>query len=246
MSGHSKWSTIKHQKEAKDQKRGIVFTKLGRAIAVAVRQGGSTDPETNFGLRLAVERAKGANMPKDNIQKAIERGSGKEEGSGLSLKEVAYEGFGPQKVAIVVETLTDNSNRTVSELKKIFDRGGGSLSSPGSVAYLFDKAGMLFLDKEVQAEEMMLKLIDLGAEDVEEVENGIKVYTQAEKLAQFKNKLVEAGFKVRTMEIVMKPKVLVEIKEEKVSQKIISLLAALNAHDDVQKTWVNFVLQTDG
>lgn len=246
MSGHSKWSTIKHQKEAKDQKRGTVFTKLGRAITVAVHQGGSTDPETNLSLRLAVERAKGANMPKDNIQKAIERGSGKGEGSGSSLKEVVYEGFGPQKVAIVVETLTDNSNRTVSELKKIFDRGGGSLSSPGSVAYLFAKAGMLVLDKEVQAEEMMLKLIDLGVEDVEEVKDGIEVYTQADKLTQFKNKLVEAGFKVRTMEIVTKPKVLVEIKEEKVGQKIISLLAALNAHDDVQRTWANFVLPTDG
>ncbi|HUW21730.1 MAG TPA: YebC/PmpR family DNA-binding transcriptional regulator [Candidatus Bathyarchaeia archaeon] len=240
MSGHSKWSTIKHQKEAQDQKRGLVFTKLSRAIAIAVRKGGSPDPETNFILRLAIEKARSANMPKENIKKAIERGSGGGEGTVQILKEAVYEGFGPEQVGIIIETLTDNTNRTVSELKKIFETKGGSLASPGSVAYLFNKAGFLIVEKVGNSENQLLKLIDLGAEDVEEIQNGIGVYVQPDQLAHFKEMLVNSGFKVREMEMVMRPKAPIVIKDKKVSEKLLALMDALNEHDNVQKVWVNF------
>jgi YebC/PmpR family DNA-binding regulatory protein len=246
MSGHSKWSTIKHQKEAKDQKRGTVFTKMARAITVAVRKGGSPDPETNFALRLVIERARAANMPKDNIQKAIARGAGKGEGEGAtSLKEAVYEGFGPGRVAIVVETLTDNTNRTVSELKKIFERGGGSLASPGAAAYLFEKKGLILLAKEGDLEEVMLELIDLGVEDVNEVSEGVEVHISTDRLAHFGDLLTKGGFKVQKMEIVMRPKTKMVVADQKEAEKVGSLLKAISDHNDVQKVWANFEIRTE-
>jgi len=239
MSGHSKWSTIKRKKEAQDQKRGALFTKLARAIMVAVKKGGSSDSEMNFALRLAIEKAKTANMPKENIEKAIERGEGKGEGSE-ELKEIIYEGFGPQKVAILVEALTDNSNRTVSELKKIFERGGGTLASSGSASYLFKKTGLLVVKKRKKVQKQMLKLIDLGAEDVEEAEDAIEVYVGSQKLIPFRDLVTGAGLRGDEMEIMMRPKVAIKIENEKISQKVLSLMETLNAHSDVSKTWANF------
>lgn len=239
MSGHSKWSTIKHQKGVKDQKRGVVFTKLAKAITVAVHEGSSDDPEMNFNLRLAMERARAANMPKSNIQKAIDRGAGKGEG-GKQLKEVTYEGFGPQKTAIIVETLTDNTNRTVSELKKIFEIRGGNLASPGSVSYLFYKIGFILVDKKNDCQEQMLALIDLGATDVEEGQEAIKVYTEPENLNNFKELAVKSGFEVTQMEIIMKPKTTIKDVGPKAAEKITALLDAIDSHDDVQQVWVNF------
>jgi YebC/PmpR family DNA-binding regulatory protein len=244
MSGHSKWSTIKRQKEAKDQKRGVVFTKLARAITIAVRKGGSSDPEMNFALRLAIDKARAANMPKENIQRAIERGAGEGEGSD-DLKEAVYEGFGPQKVAILVEVLTDNTNRTLAEMKKIFEKRGVRLVSPGSAAYLFQKIGLVAVAKGKNAEETMLKIIDLGAEDVEEAEDAIETYIAPEKLAQFKNLLAQAGLEIKEMEIMMRPKVSAVIKDSKTAQKILELMDVLNSHDDVQKTWANFDIQIE-
>jgi YebC/PmpR family DNA-binding regulatory protein len=238
MSGHSKWSTIKRKKEAEDQKRGAVFTKLAKAIIIAAQTGGSPDPEMNFSLNLAVDRAKAANMPKENIQRAIDRGSGQGEGSGV-LKEVVYEGFGPQKVAILVEVLTDNTNRTVSEIKKIFETKGGSLASANAVAYLFEKVGLLLVVKGEDPETTMLQLIDLGAEDIEEVEDGIEVYVPARELAAFKEKFEQKGIRVKEMEIARRPKTTVVLADQEKAKKVLALMEALNNHDDVQKTWAN-------
>lgn len=242
MSGHSKWSTIKRKKEAEDKKRGASFTKLARAITVAVQEGGSDDPEGNFALRLAIDRARTANMPKDNIQRAIDRGAGKG-GGGESLKEVVYEGFGPQKVAIVVEVLTDNTNRAVSEIKKIFETRGGSLASPGSVSYLFEKKGLVVVEKRGDFEEVMLKLIDLGAEEVEESEDAIEAYVRPEETAKFRNLVKKEGLEVKEAEIVMRPKNVILIEGKQAAEKILGLMEALDSHDDVQKVWANFDIE---
>lgn len=240
MSGHSKWSTIKHQKEAQDKKRGAIFTKLGRAIAVAVREGGSGDPESNFSLRLAIDRAKAANMPKDNIARAIERGLGRG-GNGEELKEVIYEAFGPRQVGILIQVLTDNTNRTISEIKKIVERGGGVIASPGAVSYLFDKKGILRLKASKDTEQMMLDLIDLGAEDVNRVEGKVEVLVAPESLSALKNAIVKAGFIVSEMELAMRPKLPVVIENKGKAQKVTALLEVLDEHDDVQNVWTNFV-----
>lgn len=243
MSGHSKWSTIKHQKEAKDQKRGSQFTKLGRAISIAARQGNSDDPDSNFALRLVIDKAKAANMPKENIRRAIDHGLGKG-GEGGELKEVIYEGFGPQQSAIIVEAMTDNTNRTVSEIKKIFETRGGSLASPGSVSYMFKKVGQLLIEKVGNSEEAMLKLIDLGAEDVDDSSEEIKAYTLPEQLALFKDEVVKSGFKVSNMEITLKPIVLTQPKDKEAVAKLMALIDALEDHDDVSRTWTNVDLNS--
>lgn len=236
MSGHSKWSTIKHQKEAQDQKRGQAFTRLGRAIAVAVREGGSTDPESNFALRLAMDKAKAANMPKENIQRAIDRGAGKGSG-GEELREAVYEILGPEQVGIIVETLTDNSNRTVSELKKIVDMAGGTMASPGALSYLFEKKGQILATGTGDPEEMMLSMIDLGAEDVNQVEGAVRILVAPEAMARMKDALIGAGFGVEEMKLIMKPKIPMKIEDQKTASKIQSLIDALDEHDDVQKIW---------
>ncbi|MBN1263244.1 MAG: YebC/PmpR family DNA-binding transcriptional regulator [Candidatus Pacebacteria bacterium] len=240
MSGHSKWSTIKHQKEAKDKKRGNIFTKLSRVITVAVIKGGSADSETNFSLRLAIDRARAANMPKENIQKAIDRAGSKGGEGGQGLTEVVYEGFGPHQIALVIEALTDNTNRTVAELKKLLERGGGSLASPGSTSYLFEKMGLLAVAKKGDIETMMLKLIDLGAEDVGEKEEEIIVYTKAENLGRMRDQVaLEKNFEITRAEIVMRPKVVVKIPEVSKSKKIQNFLDSLEEHDDVQRVFAN-------
>lgn len=234
MSGHSKWSTIKHKKEATDYKRGQIFTKLVRAITVAVRDSGP-DIDSNFKLRLAVEKAHQVNMPKVNIDRAIEKGSG----AGITgFMEAVYEGFGPGNTAIIVEVLTDNKNRTVSELKKVFEMSGGSLGQPGSVAFLFDKKGHLVVEKKMPAEEQMLKLMDMGVDDVLETETGISVITPANSLAQVKSKMETEGLVIKEAGLIYLAKNPLNLDQE-TRVKVENFLESLDDLDDVQEVYSN-------
>lgn len=239
MSGHSKWAKIHRQKEVADAKRGQIFTKLGRAIAVAVRAGGGvTDPDANFQLRLAIEKARSYNMPKANIERAIQRGTGKGEGS--ELVEMTYEGYGPEGIAVLVEVATDNKQRTGQEIRNLFERGGGSLAGPGAVSFQFQSRGCLVIEKPKPAEEALLKLIDLGAEDVEEEDEEIEIYVKPEQLEEMKQKLQEAGYQLKSWELMMKPKNLVAITDKLKATKALSFMEKLQEHDDVQKVFANF------
>jgi YebC/PmpR family DNA-binding regulatory protein len=236
MSGHSKWSTIKRQKETTDQKRGQTFSKLARGIAVAARSG--SDPESNFKLRLLIEKAKAVNMPKDNIERAIDKGSG--EGGEGKLEEIVYEGYGPAGVAVIVEAVTDNRNRTTAEIKNIFERGGGSLTGPGAVAYQFKKAGLITIKKTATPEEEILKIMDLGVEDVEEVEDAVEVNVSPDKIEDIRGKLKETGFEVIGVEMVMEPKILVKVDDPGKATKVLNFMEALQSHDDIQQVYANF------
>lgn len=241
VSGHSKWSTIKRQKGAEDRRRGLAFSKLARVITVAARAG--SDPESNFKLRLAIEQAKSVNMPKETIKRAIERGAGYEERE--EFEEASYEGYGPFGVAILVETLTDNKKRTVSALKNIFERGGGNLTSPGSVAYQFEKMGLITVKKLKDIDKAMLSIIDLGVEDVEEAIDAIEVYTKPADLEKFKAKLEGCGFEILEAQIYMRPKTVVAIKERKGAEKVLRLMENLEAQDDVQRVFANFDIKEE-
>jgi len=236
MSGHSHWATIKRQKEAADKQRGQIFSKLSRAIAIAARQG--ADPETNFKLRLAIEKAKEYNLPKENILRAIRRGSGQEEGE--RWEEITFEGYGPEGIGVIVETVTDNRNRTTAEIKNIFERGGGSLAGPGAVSYLFRKMGLITVKKEENPDEQILRLIDLGAEDVEEAVDAVEVYTSPENLKDIEEKIKSSGFEVKSAEIIMKPVTPSVINDSQKVQKVLKFMDALENHDDVQKVYANF------
>jgi len=239
MSGHSKWSTIKRQKESKDAHRGQVFTKLGKAITVAVHAGGGIgDPEKNFKLRLAIEKARSLNMPKDTIQRAISRGTGGKEGGDWS--EITYEGYGPEGVAVIIEVATDNKNRTTSEIKNFFERGGGSITGPGAVSFQFKKSGLITLEKSNSVDEQILNLIDLGAEEVEEANDVIEVYTKPEQTHEIRNKIQQAGFKVLSEEIMMQPVNWVKIQEKSKAEKVLKFMEGLEEHDDVQRVYTNF------
>lgn len=237
MSGHSKWATIHRQKETTDAKKGLAWTKVANAIIVAVRQTGITDPEKNFKLRLAIEKARALNMPKENIERALRRAQGKQEGK---IEEVTYEGFGPEGIAIIVETATDNKQRTAQEIKNIFERGGGKLVGPGSVSYLFEKTALITLEKPQNPQESILSIIDLGVEDVEEAQDAIEVYTKIENLEEMKKKLTEAGFKISNFEITMKPKTTVPISDKETCQKVLDFLEKIEEQEDVQKVFANF------
>jgi len=236
MSGHSHWATIKRQKESADQQRGKIFSKLSRAIAIAARQG--ADPETNFKLRLAIEKAKEYNLPKENILRAIRRGSGQEEGE--KWEEITFEGYGPEGIGVIVETVTDNRNRTTAEIKNIFERAGGSLAGPGAVSYLFRKMGLITVKKEENPDEQILKLIDLGAEDVEEAADAIEIYTSPEDLKEIEEKIKNSGFGVKSAEITMRPVTPSLINDSQKAQRILKFMESLESHDDVQKVYASF------
>lgn len=235
MSGHSHFATIKRTKEANDAKKGKVFSKYAKEIAIAVKTGGGTDPEFNYKLRMIIDKARTFNMPKDNIDRAISRGSG-----GEALEVINYEGFGPCGVAVIVEAATDNKNRTAQEIKNIFERVGGSLGGPGSVSYNFDHKGLLVVKKEDNFEEQMLKLIDCGAEDVEEAGDEIEVYTLPDRLKDVRTKIEEAGFSIKSAELYMKPKTFQQINDSKDASKILSFVEQLDDCDDVSHVYANF------
>jgi YebC/PmpR family DNA-binding regulatory protein len=237
MAGHSKWASIKHKKKATDAKRGALFTKLARAIQVAAREGGG-DPTGNAALALAIQKAKDASMPKDNIERAIAKGTGAD-ADAESFETVLYEGYGPAGVALLVEALTDNRNRTGAEVRHTFSKSGGSLGEPGSVAWVFDKKGVIVVDAERYSEDDLFPAIDAGAEDVSIDENVYEVVTAPESLTDVRQALVDAGVELESAEIAMQPKSTVDVPEEQVAQ-LVRLIDALEEHDDVSAVHANF------
>jgi YebC/PmpR family DNA-binding regulatory protein len=237
MSGHSKWSSIKHKKGAADAKRGKLFTKLARAITVAARDGGGS-PDANPSLALAVQKARDASMPKENIQRAIDRGTG-EGADAAAIESATYEGYGPGGAAILVEALTDNRNRTGAEVRHAFEKHGGSLGEPGSVAWQFEKRGVILVDGDRYGEDDVMPAIDAGAEDVAEDGDLVKVVTAASDLASVREALEEAGVEIQSAEVSMEPKSAVEVGEEQ-APALLRLLEALEEHDDVDAVHANF------
>jgi YebC/PmpR family DNA-binding regulatory protein len=237
MSGHSKWSSIKHKKGAADAKRGKLFTKLARAITIAARDGGGS-ADANPALGIAVQKARDASMPKDNIQRAIDRGTGEGE-DAAAIESVVYEGYGPGGAAILVETLTDNRNRTGSEIRHAFERHGGSLGEPGSVAWQFEKRGVILLDGERYGEEDLMPAIDAGAEDVSEDGDLLKITTAASDLTAVRSALESAGVEVQSAELSMEPKSTVEVGESD-APALLRLMDALEEQDDVDSVHANF------
>lgn len=234
MSGHSKWATIHRDKGINDAKRGNLFSKLARAITIAAKTGGGGDPSSNFKLRVIIEKARQANMPKENIERAISKAAG-----GEAMDEVVYEGFGPGGIGVVVEAVTDNRNRTAQEIKNLFEKGGGNLAGPGAVAYNFDQKGLLVVKKDTDLDSQMLKLIDLGASDIEETDDSLEVYVSVDKLSSTRDQLEQNGFNITSFEITMKPKLSVEISDSQVVQKALGFLNSLEEHDDIQKVYAN-------
>ena len=236
MSGHSKWSQIKRQKGANDVKRGAVFTKMGREISVAARAGGG-DPDGNFRLRLAIERARAMNMPLDTIKRAIEKATGG--GEGEQFEEITYEGYGPGGVAILVETATDNKNRTAADVRSVLTKAGGQLAAPGSVAWQFEQRGVITLAPGGNTEELELLAIDAGADDVDSSGEQVEVYTRPHDLEAVRRELEAAGVKIESAELSMTPKNTVELDESKARQAL-RLVELLEDHDDVQRVTANF------
>ncbi len=236
MSGHSKWSKIKHQKGADDVRRGNLFTKLTREIIVAAKEGGG-DPATNFRLRLAVQKARDSNMPMDNIDRAIKKGTGDLEGG--SLNEITLEGYGPNGIAILVSALSDNRNRTIQEVRSTFTRHGGSLGESGCVSWIFESRGVININAEnVDADELALTAIDAGAEDVQ-VESGfVEVTTKPDALEKVRATLEQQKVKIESSELQMVPKTLVKL-DEKAAMQAFKLLEKLEEIDDVQNVYSN-------
>ncbi|RLB34686.1 MAG: YebC/PmpR family DNA-binding transcriptional regulator [Deltaproteobacteria bacterium] len=237
MSGHSKWATIKRKKSKEDEKRGKIFTRLIKEISVAARTGGG-DPEANPRLRTAVENAKAANMPKENIERAIKKGTG--ELPGTNYEEAVYEGYGPGGVALYIEVLTDNKNRTVSELRHILTKHGGHMGEAGCVSWMFTQKGQIFVDAEKYDEEtVFLEASDLGAEDMV-TEEGLHVITTAsEEMTAVREGLVNRNIEVKDAELVMVPSSTVKL-DEKDAQRVLKLMELIEDHDDVQRVSSNF------
>lgn len=238
MSGHNKWSTIKHKKSKADAKRGKLFTKIIRELTTAAREGGG-DPEGNPRLRAAIQAAKAANMPSDNITKAIQRGTG--ELPGVAYEEVVYEGYGPGGVAVMLQVLTDNRNRTTAEIRHLFGKHGGNLGESGCVAFLFKKQGYIILPKSAGSEDSVMEaVLDAGAEDfIAEDPELYEVYTAPEDLHKVKTALEARGFPVEQAKVEMVPTTQVRLEDKKADQ-MIRLMEAFEDHDDVQNVWANF------
>jgi len=242
MSGHSKWSTIKHKKAAKDAKRGKLFTKLIKEITVAARMGGG-DVNSNPRLRTAVTAAKAASMPNDNIDRAIKKGTGDLE--GVAYEEIQYEGYGPGGAAILAQVVTDNKNRTVSEIRHLFSKHGGNLGETGCVAWMFDKKGVITVEKSQIDEERLLAIVlDAGAEDVREEEEIFEVVTRPEEFETVKEKLESANVPLASAQVTMVPKNTVPVDGKHVEQ-ILKLTEELEDHDDVQSVSANFDIPSE-
>ena len=237
MSGHSKWSTIKHGKAVTDARRGKLFTKLTREIITAARQGGSS-PEMNIRLRMAVQRARDSNMPLDNIDRAIKRATG-EGGEQDQMVEVVYEGYGPGGAAILLETITDNRNRTVSDIRSTFAKAGGNLAQTGAVAWQFAQKGVVIVEADQdQAEELALAAIDAGADDFETYESSLHVYSDPSNLDEIRHALTESEANITSSEIAMLPTIALEL-DDKVAIQTLRLLDRLEELDDVQRVFSN-------
>ncbi len=243
MSGHSKWAQIKRKKGAADVKKGAMFTRLGREIALAARAGGG-DPDANFSLRLAVEKARASNMPKENIERAIKRGTG-ELAEGGQLDEVMYEGYGPGGTALLVQVLTDNRNRAASEIRHIFTRGGGNMASSNAVAWMFEKTGVITLEANGKdPDELALELIDAGADDVKVDGNDIEAYSAPEQLKALRDALEKRKIPVAAAEIAWIAKSPAEVGDDHAVQTM-KLMESLEEQDDVQKVFTNLDISDD-
>lgn len=242
MSGHSKWSTIKRQKGAADAKRGQLFTKLAREIAVAAREG-LPDPDLNVRLRLAVDRARAANMPKDNIERAIERAAGA--GNSENYDEVYYEGYGPGGTALMIQTMTDNRNRTVGEVRALLTRAGGTLGESGSVGWMFDQVGFIEIEANgSDPDELALVAIDAGASDIQVEDGMVAVFTETQELHKVSQVLQDAGYTLGSTQLTMRPKTLVT-PDPDVAVKAIRLVERLEDLDDVQEVFTNLDITDD-
>jgi YebC/PmpR family DNA-binding regulatory protein len=238
MSGHSKWSTIKRKKGAVDAKRGKIFGKLAKEITVSARLGGG-DPSGNPRLRAAIAAARTENMPNDNITRAIRRGTG--EGGGAALEEVILEGYGPAGVALMVESLTDNKNRTVSDVRYLLTKYGGNLGEPGCVAWMFDKKGVIVFDRDaVKEDELLEAALESGAEDLQSDESQFEVLTDLTSFLEVRESLETQGFTPALAEVQLRPKSTVRIEEEKSAQQVLKLVEMLEEHDDVNDVFANF------
>lgn len=238
MAGHSKWANIKHRKAAQDAKRGQMFTKLARQITVAVKEGGP-DPEMNFRLRLAIDKARSVNMPNDNIERAIARGVGGQDGD--NYEEIVYEGYGPNGVAIMMDVLTDNRNRTAGDVRHVLSKYGGNLGESGCVAWMFNKKGLIVIEKNerIDEDELMMAALEAGAEDIEAETDVFKIETDPSSFSEVKEALAEAGYEFLVAEVSMVPQNSVPISEEE-SDKIEKLIEALEELDDVQQVYTNY------
>jgi len=232
MSGHSHYATIHRQKDLKDAQKGKVFSKLAQTIAIAAKSG--ADPESNYKLRMVIDQARAVNMPKANIERAISKAA--EVGD---IEEVIYEGFGPAGISVIVQATTDNRNRTGQEIKNLFEREGGSLAGPGAVSFNFEPKGLIAVKKEGDAESQMLKLIDAGAQDLEETNDAIEVYTPSEKLSEIRKKIESLGFNILSFELVQKPKNFQTVTAAGVASKALGFLDMLSDREDVQKVFAN-------
>ena len=238
MSGHSKWHTIKHKKGALDAKRGKIFTKLIKEITVAARTGGSGDPDSNARLRKAVSDAKGQNMPNDTIDRAIKRGTGELEGA--QYDEVLYEGYGPNGVAVMVEAMTDNRNRTVAEIRHIFSKNGGNMGESGSVGWMFDKKGYIVVDKEAKSEDELFEIaIEAGADDMQDDGDVFEIFTAPDAFEGVLEAVKKAGIEPQAAEVSMIPQNYIKLEGLEAKQ-MMKLYDALDDNDDVQKVYANF------
>ena len=241
MSGHSKWSKIKHKKGAEDSRRGALFTRFAKMITIAAKEGGG-DPKMNFQLRLAIEKAKNANLPKSNIERAIEKGTGG--AGGENIEEMKYEGFTPQRGAIVIEALTDNKNRTSSTIKHILSKHGGNLGAPNSALWMFNRFGVLRIENRFldNFEDLELELIEWGVEELKKEEEGLVVYTKPENLETVKGKIEEKGIELDDVGIELVPKEKVEIKDTSLIKRIEKMINELDESDEVDNYYTNLEL----
>lgn len=242
MAGHSKWAGIKHKKAIVDARRGAAFTKLARAITVAAREGGG-DPDLNASLANAVQKAKDASMPKDNIERAIAKGTG-EGGDADAIESILYEGYGPGGVALLIEALSDNRNRTGADVRHLLSKHGGSLGEPGSVAYLFDRQGVVVVDAERYGEDDLMVAIDAGASDIAQDDDVFEILTEPSDLSAVRRALEEAGIEIQNAEVTQRPKTRVPL-DEAGATKLMKLIDALDENDDVNEVHANFDVDGD-
>lgn len=239
MAGHSKWANIKHKKSKEDQRRGKLFSKLSKMIAVAAREGGG-DPDMNAELRLAIQKAKDNNMPNDNIERAIKRGTGELE--GVSYEKFVYEGYGPGGVALYLDLMSDNRNRTAAEIRHLLSKHGGNLGESGCVAWMFKRKGQLIIDlseEELDEDELMLEALEAGAEDVVVEDNMVTIYTNPSDFEETRKQLEDTGYKFSAADIAMIPDNTVKL-DKGTAKKMLKLMDALEDHDDVQEVYANF------
>ncbi len=238
MSGHSKWANIKHKKAKVDAQRGKLYTKIAKEIIMAAKQGGG-DPEANFALRMAVDKARAANLPNENINRAIQRGVGAQDGD--NFESFSYEGYGPGGVAVIVDLLSDNRNRTASDIRHLFSKNGGNMGETGCVSYMFDRKGVILIDREVEMrseDDMLLVVLEAGAEDLQIEEDSFQVITAPDELEAVRRSLQQQGVAIESAELSMLPQTMVAVEGE-AAEKALKLLNALEEHDDVQNVYTN-------